>query len=112
MVGFQVTKTKDASEVTIEDSVDKAIAAARAGSIRASTFTKIFSSVDETRASFAATQHTLLEGMVLAALVVLLFLRDWRATAITAVAMPVSLIPTFVFMTLVGFSLNMVTLLA
>ena len=43
---------------------------------------------------------------------VFLFLRDWRATAITAVAMPVSLIPTFAVMKLSGFSLNMVTLLA
>ena len=50
--------------------------------------------------------------MVLAALVVFLFLRDWRATLITAFAMPVSLIPTFVVMSLFGFSLNMVTLLA
>ncbi|MEO8812747.1 MAG: efflux RND transporter permease subunit, partial [Caulobacteraceae bacterium] len=72
---------------------------------------KIVSRVDQTRASFSATLHTLLEGMALAALVVWLFLRDWRATAVTAVAMPVSLIPTFAFMSLAGFSLNTVTLL-
>ena len=75
-------------------------------------FTKIFSPVEETRASFRATQHVLLEGMLLAALVVLLFLRDWRATMITAFAMPVSLIPTFFVMNMLGFSLNVVTLLA
>ena len=75
------------------------------------TIHKIVSQVDETRNAFAATLDTLLEGMVLAALVVWLFLRDWRATAITAVAMPVSLIPTFAFMSLSGFSLNTVTLL-
>src|SRR5258708_12086238 len=50
--------------------------------------------------------------MFLAALVVFFSLRDWRATAITAVAMPISLIPTFFVMKLLGFSLNMVTLLA
>ena len=49
--------------------------------------------------------------MLLAALVVFIFLRDWRSTLITAIAMPVSLIPTFFFMNLLGFSLNMVTLL-
>ena len=49
--------------------------------------------------------------MALAALVVWLFLRDWRATAVTAIAMPASLIPTFAFMSLAGFSLNVVTLL-
>nr|MBA3811930.1 efflux RND transporter permease subunit [Caulobacteraceae bacterium] len=72
---------------------------------------KIVSNVDQTRASFAATLHTLLEGMALAALVVWLFLRSWRATAVTAIAMPASLIPTFAFMRLAGFSLNVVTLL-
>ena len=51
------------------------------------TFTKIFSSVDETRASFHATQNVLLEGMGLAALVVFVFLRNWRSTAIAAFAM-------------------------
>jgi HAE1 family hydrophobic/amphiphilic exporter-1 len=76
------------------------------------TFVKIFSTVDETRASFAATEHTLLEGMLLASLVVFLFLREWRATLITAIAMPVSLVPTFAFMAMMGFSLNVVTLLA
>ena len=50
--------------------------------------------------------------MALAALVVWLFLRDWRATAVTAVAMPVSLIPAFAFMALAGFSLDTVSLLA
>ena len=63
-------------------------------------------------AAFTATLHTLLEGMALAALVVWLFLRDWRSTAITAIAMPVSLIPTFLFMAIFHFSLNVVTLLA
>jgi HAE1 family hydrophobic/amphiphilic exporter-1 len=54
----------------------------------------------------------LLEGMALAALVVFAFLRNWRATAITAAAMPLSLIPTFFFMAIMGFSLNVITLLA
>ena len=118
MVGFQVTKTKDASDVATEDGVDAALGLVK-GVAQASppghpevVVRKIFSPVDQTRGSFAATRETMLEGMALAALVVWLFLRDWRATAITAVAMPVSLIPTFAFMALVGFSLNIVTLLA
>ena len=49
---------------------------------------------------------------MLAALVVFLFLRSWRATVITALAMPVSLIPAFAVMHYMGFSLNMITLLA
>ena len=111
VVGFQVSKTKEASDVVTEDSVIKTMAALHQ-KYPGVTFTKIFSSVDSTRDSFHATQHVLAEGMFLAALVVFFFLRDWRATAITAVAMPISLIPTFFVMKLLGFSLNMVTLLA
>jgi HAE1 family hydrophobic/amphiphilic exporter-1 len=111
VVAFQVMKTRDSSDVAVEDNVKKAIDALQAKQPGV-TFVKIFSTVDETRASFAATEHTLLEGMLLASLVVFLFLREWRATLITAIAMPVSLIPTFAFMAVMGFSLNVVTLLA
>ena len=110
VVGFALMKTKMSSEVEVEDEVNatlKKIVAANPGL----SVHPITSRVDQTRASFSATVHTLLEGMALASLVVWLFLRDWRATAITAVAMPVSLIPTFAYMNLVGFSLNVVTLL-
>ncbi|MFN3584238.1 efflux RND transporter permease subunit [Phenylobacterium sp.] len=111
VVGFQVSKTKESSDVDVEDGV-KAKLAAMEKANPAVRFTKIFASVDETRANFRATQHVLLEGMALAALVVLFFLRDWRATMITVLAMPISLIPTFFVMQLAGFSLNLVTLLA
>ena len=110
VVGFQIVKTKESSEVSVEDVVDKTIAKLNHDHPGVE-ISKIVSYVDETRAAFAATLHTLLEGMALAALVVWLFLRDWRATAVTAIAMPASLIPTFAFMHLVGFSLNTVTLL-
>jgi len=110
VVAFQVSKTKDASDVRVEDgikiAIDKLVEAHPDV-----TFTKIYSIVDDTRASFEATRATLLEGMLLAAVVVFLFLREWRATLITAIAMPMSLIPTFIFMAVMGFSLNVVTLL-
>ena len=111
VVGFQVSKTKEASDVVTEDDVIKTLNRLEKAHPGVK-FTKIFSSVDETRASFHATQHVLGEGMLLAAVVVFFFLRDWRATMITAVAMPISLIPTFFVMKLFGFSLNMITLLA
>ena len=123
VVGFNLSKTKDSSDVTVENEVKAALTKlaasypgvkftpiARPG--QGLAFAKIFSSVDETRASYQATLHVLAEGMALAALVVFLFLRDWRATAIAAIAMPVSLIPTFFVMSAFGFSLNVVTLLA
>jgi HAE1 family hydrophobic/amphiphilic exporter-1 len=111
VVGFQVAKTKEASDVDVEDAVNVKLAQMEK-TYPGVKFTKIYASVDETRANFRATQHVLLEGMVLAALVVLIFLRDWRATLITVLAMPISLIPTFFVMGLAGFSLNLVTLLA
>ncbi len=109
-VGFQVSKGKNASEVTTEDNVDRAVKGIEKANPGVH-INKIVSRVDQTRASFSATEETLLEGMLLAALVVWLFLRDWRATAVTAIAMPASLIPTFAFMRLANFSLNVVTLL-
>ncbi|HEX7885239.1 MAG TPA: efflux RND transporter permease subunit [Phenylobacterium sp.] len=111
VVGFQVTKVRAASDIAVEDAV-----LARLAKLEKERpgvkFTRIFTQVQETRDSFRATQHVLLEGMLLAALVVWLFLRDWRATMVTAFAMPVSLIPTFLVINMFGFSLNVVTLLA
>jgi len=111
VVGFQVMKTRAASDIAVEDAVLAKLAGLekeRPGV----KFTRIFTTVQETRDSFRATQHVLLEGMLLAAFVVWLFLRDWRATMVTAFAMPVSLIPTFFVINMFGFSLNVVTLLA
>ncbi|WP_447932601.1 efflux RND transporter permease subunit [Sphingopyxis fribergensis] len=111
VVAFQVMKTKEASDIAVEDSVAAAIAALRNEHPEVQ-FRKILSTAKNTRDSFTATIHTLIEGMVLAAIVVFFFLRDLRSTIIAAVAMPLSLIPTFAAMALLGFSLNLLTLLA
>jgi hydrophobic/amphiphilic exporter-1 (mainly G- bacteria), HAE1 family len=110
VVAFQVSKTKVASDVSTEDKVIGAIAALHKANPGV-TFTKIVSTVDFTRRNFSATRDVLLEGMLLAALIVWLFLRSWRATIIAALAMPLSLIPTFAAMVIFGFSLNTITLL-
>ncbi|MDR7114715.1 efflux RND transporter permease subunit [Caulobacter sp. BE254] len=111
VVGFQVMKTREASDVAVDDRVVKALAALEKARPEIH-FTRISATVDETRTSFEATRGVLLEGMALAAVVVFFFLKDWRATLITAAAMPISLIPTFAAMAFLGFSLNVVTLLA
>jgi HAE1 family hydrophobic/amphiphilic exporter-1 len=111
VVGFQVSKTREVSDVAVDDFVKAAVAQLQSAH-RGVRFTRIFSSVDDTRSNFRSTQLVLLEGMLLAAIVVFFFLRDWRATLITALAMPISLIPTFAVIQAFGFSLNMVTLLA
>jgi len=110
-VAFQVNKTRTASDVTVERAVDNAVA--RLSKVYPDVqFTEVVSTVKQTRAGFKATEHVLLEGMGLAALVVFFFLRNWRATAIAAIAMPLSLIPTFTAIQLMGFSLNQITLLS
>ncbi|CAN5241167.1 efflux RND transporter permease subunit [soil metagenome] len=110
-VAFSINKTKDASDVTVEKHALEGIAvlAKAHPEVR---FSPVVSTVQETRETFNATVHVLIEGMLLAALVVFLFLKNWRATLISAAAMPLSLIPTFLAISLMGFSLNIITLLS
>ena len=63
-------------------------------------------------ASIEKVIHTLLEAFVLVGLVVFLFLGDWRSTLIPAIAVPVSLVGTFMFMQFFGITLNLITLFA
>ncbi|MDR6514745.1 efflux RND transporter permease subunit [Chryseobacterium camelliae] len=63
-------------------------------------------------ASISAVIKTLLEAFVLVAIVVFLFLQDWRSTLIPVLAIPVALIGTFAFMNMLGFSVNLLTLFA
>ncbi|EJU13432.1 cation/multidrug efflux pump AcrB [Sphingomonas sp. LH128] len=111
VVAVQVAKTSAASDVSVADEVERAVTELAAANPEV-TFTRIVSTADLTRRSFHSTVDVLIEGVILAIVVVFLFLRDWRATAIAAVAMPLSLIPTFIFMAAMGFSLNGITLLA
>jgi HAE1 family hydrophobic/amphiphilic exporter-1 len=111
VTAIQVSKTRDSSDIDVEDKVVATLERIAAGHPGV-TFTKLVSTVDSTRRSFSSTQHVLVEGIFLAVVVVFLFLRNWRATIIAAFAMPLSLIPTFVFMSAMGFTLNTITLLA
>ncbi|MGY4514581.1 efflux RND transporter permease subunit [Lysobacter sp. HA18] len=75
-------------------------------------FQQVTSTVGETERSYHSSMEMLVEGALLALAVVWLFLRDFRATWISAVALPLSIVPTFAVMYWFGFSLNMITLLA
>ena len=75
-------------------------------------FTRLFTEVDYTKEQYESSMALLIEGALLAVVVVFLFLRDWRATIIAALAIPLSAIPTFWFMDLLGFTLNQMSLLA
>ncbi|TNC59183.1 efflux RND transporter permease subunit, partial [Rubellimicrobium roseum] len=111
VVVFSVFRAKGASEVSVSETVEETL-----GQIRAANPGVQIDLVDDTvfytYGNYEAALHTLIEGAILAVLVVLAFLRNWRATMIAAVALPLSAIPTFWLMDLLGFSLNLVSFLA
>jgi HAE1 family hydrophobic/amphiphilic exporter-1 len=111
VVTFAVFRSKGASEVSAAE-----VIAAQLDKVKAENpqvaIEKIDDSVYFTYGNYESAMHTLLEGAILAVIVVWLFLRNWRATLISAVALPLSAIPTFWVMDLMGFSLNLVSFLA
>ena len=111
VVGVSILRAKGASEVTVAQAV-----ASRIEDIRKAhpevELKLIDTSVNNTLGNYKSAMHTLYEGAALAVIVVLLFLRDWRATAIAAITLPLSIFPAFWVMHLLGFSLNLVSLLA
>ena len=110
-VAFLVYRTKDSSEVTVARAVDAKLAALTKTRPEIRT-TKLFSIAEFTEKTFRSTLHTFFEGTLLTVAVVFWFLRDRRATVLAAIAIPLSIIPTFLFIHLLGFTLNGVSLLA
>ena len=111
VVAFSLSRTRGSSELEVAEGVDAAIAQLQAAHPGVK-FQLVTTVIDETVRSYESSMTMLWEGALLALLVVWLFLRDWRATWVSAVALPLSIIPTFGVMHLFGFSLNIITLLA
>ncbi len=111
VVTFAVYRAKGASEVTVAENVNAALVDVRAANPDVD-IKMIDDTVFYTYGNYEAAIHTLLEGALLAVIVVFAFLRNWRATLITAVALPLSAVPTFWVMDMLGFSLNLVSFLA
>jgi hydrophobic/amphiphilic exporter-1 (mainly G- bacteria), HAE1 family len=111
VVSFNVFRIKGASDVAVADEVAEKLKEMQTANPDV-TFSMIDDSVSYTEGNYESAMHSLIEGAVLAIVVVFIFLRDWRATLISAVALPLSIIPTFFLMDLMGFSLNLVSLLA
>jgi multidrug efflux pump subunit AcrB len=110
VVAFQVQRSKEASAVDLAREVGMVIAELDAADNV--EFNLVLDWVVRIENEFEASMLMLYEGAFLAMLVVLLFLRDWRATLISAVALPLSIIPTFAVIYWMGFSLNIITMLA
>ena len=111
VVGFEVSRSRGESEVAVGAAVQKALAELQLQHPDMQ-LTESFNFVAPVEEEYTGSMHLLIEGAILAVAVVWLFLRDWRATLVSAVALPLSVIPAFIGMYLLGFSVNVITLLA
>jgi multidrug efflux pump subunit AcrB len=111
VVGFEVARSKGAGEIEVGNGVRAALQELRAQHPDMQ-ISEAFDFVTPVQEEYDGSMHLLYEGALLAVLVVWLFLRDFRATFISAVALPLSAIPAFIGMHYLGFTINVVTLLA
>lgn len=111
VLSFSIEKAKGSSDVTVHDATMKKLEEIKRANPKVD-FKILFTRTDDTKEQYTSSMLAMIEGAILAVVVVFLFLRDWRATLISALAIPLSAIPTFWFMDLMGFSLNGLSLLA
>lgn len=111
VIGFQITRQKGFSDVSVRSDLRAAVSAFNQSHPQLH-IREISNTVEPIVDNYDGSMHLLLEGAVLAVIVVWLFLRNWRATIISATTLPLSIIPTFLAMTHFGFSLNTISLLA
>jgi len=111
VLAFDIKRAKGASDVTVFHEAEKTLAnlQKRNPQVR---FALLSNSVEFTEIQYHSAMTAMYEGALLAIIVVFIFLRDWRATFISALAIPLSAIPAFWFMDMLGFTLNQMTLLA
>lgn len=112
VVAFQITRNTGASDVSVANDIRAKVQELQSSNTSLK-IKEIFNNVDRVKSSYKGSMSALYEGAILAVIVVWIFLKDWRATFVSAVALPLSIIPTFWFMQqFFGLSLNGLTLLA
>jgi len=111
VVGFNIYHAKGTDEVKVAKAVRATLGRLQAADPTLN-FTQVAGSAPYTEEQYKGSMEMLYEGGILAVLVVSLFLRSWRATLIAAATLPLSILPAFAAMHLLGFSLNILTLLA
>ncbi len=105
VISFNVQRAKGKSDLEVYNEVWAELHKIEKGDLRI-RFSEISNTVDYTKSQYKSSMEALFEGAILAVVVVYLFLRDGRATAISGLAIPLSAIPTFWFMSLLGINLN------
>lgn len=111
VTNFGLEKAKGASDVTVYDAALVELDKLAKDNPKVK-FRQLYTSVDYTKGQYHSAMAAMIEGAILAVVVVFLFLRDWRATIISALAIPLSAIPAFWFMDMMNFTLNSISLLA
>ncbi|MDY6804072.1 MAG: efflux RND transporter permease subunit, partial [Cyanobacteriota bacterium] len=112
IVGFKILRSTGSTLVTVEEGVRKQVEKLRTTLPPDIKIELIFTRADEIRESYQASIDALVIGSLLTVIVVFAFLRDWRPTLITAIALPLSIIPTFLVMKMCDYTLNGMSLLA
>jgi len=111
VVAFSVLRSTGSVLVSVEEGVTAQIAQLEATLPEDIEFQLVFTRATDIRDSYQASIEALIVGCILAVVVVGLFLRDWRATLVTATALPLSIIPTFLVLDWFGYTLNSMSLL-
>ncbi|MGH7504243.1 MAG: efflux RND transporter permease subunit, partial [Longimicrobiales bacterium] len=111
-VSLDILKVSGANTVQVADEVFERIAEITTGLPQATELSVVRDNSENIRHSVEDVIFELILGAILTVLVVMLFLNDWKATAITSFALPVSVISAFILMNALGFTLNMLTLMA
>ncbi|MEL7492396.1 MAG: efflux RND transporter permease subunit [Cyanobacteria bacterium J06554_11] len=112
VVGFQVFRSRGSVVVSVEEGVQEAVADLEATLPEDIGFQRTFTQATDIRDSYQASIDALILGCILAVVVVGIFLRNWRTTLITATALPLSIIPTFLVLQALDYTLNSMSLLA
>ncbi len=111
VVGFEVLRARGFDEASVYNRVQLKLEDLRRAHPQV-RIVEVVNRVDPVLTNYRQSMNALYEGAILAVIVVMLFLRDWRATLISAISLPLSIIPTFAVMALLGYTLNVLTLLA
>ena len=109
---MSVQKSQDENTIQVVDGLIKAVAELQGQLPPGLRLEPITDNSRPIRVSVNNVRQTLIEGAILTVLIVFLFLNSWRSTVITGLTLPISLIGTFMFMQLFGFTINMITLMA
>jgi HAE1 family hydrophobic/amphiphilic exporter-1 len=109
---LQVQKSQDENTIVVVDGLGKAVTELESQLPSGWRITPIYDGSRPIRVAVDNVRRTLFEGAALTILIVFLFLNSWRSTVITGLTLPISIIGTFLFMNLFGFTINMITLMA